>query len=451
MFQQVCADNAAPVQSHCRLVRKYFSLFGIILILSACGQTESAQLTHHDDHTDLQHDQTPSNRIAIPANVRRNLGLTFAAATYRPVVDAVSVPGYFEVSPTNQHHYPLPAAGRVTVHVQQLQVVHKGQLLLELDAPAWRSLQQDLYEAEVARLYAETANVRAQAAYKAAGKLLAEDEKNTDRPNVFSSQKQSAQADVRVAETRLRQLLASASTLTGVPIQQLDAEVDGIPHWQQMQRIPIFAVADGVVRDIDSASGTWVEEGTEVIHVIDNRALRFRATALQADVFDGIRDGQRATIRVPAGKGSQRQAAVVDGTVRIGVTGNPTMRTTDIFIELAQGTIPEWVRPKVRALADIAVRGDPELEELTIPQRALIQDGLETVFFRRDPNNPDQVIRTIADIGPSDGAWVVVYSGLGEGDEVVIDGVYQLKLATTGQKVEAGHFHADGTWHEGAH
>ena len=40
---------------------------------------------------------------------------------------------------------------------------------------------------------------------------------------------------------------------------------------------------------------------------------------------------------------------------------------------------------------------------------------------------------------------------IGEGQEVVIDGVYQLKLATTGQDLKGGHFHADGTWHEEDH
>ena len=62
---------------------------------------------------------------------------------------------------------------------------------------------------------------------------------------------------------------------------------------------------------------------------------------------------------------------------------------------------------------------------------------------------PDAVIRTIADLGPSDGRWVTLYSCLAEGDEVVVDGVYQLKLATSGQTIEAGHFHSDGTFHEG--
>jgi ribosomal protein L24 len=52
-------------------------------------------------------------------------------------------------------------------------------------------------------------------------------------------------------------------------------------------------------------------------------------------------------------------------------------------------------------------------------------------------------------MGPTDGKWTTIYSGLAEDDEVVVDGVYQLKLATSAQATKGGHFEADGTWHEG--
>jgi hypothetical protein len=52
-----------------------------------------------------------------------------------------------------------------------------------------------------------------------------------------------------------------------------------------------------------------------------------------------------------------------------------------------------------------------------------------------------------ADLGVSDGKWVVVKSGVKEGDEVVLDGVYELKLAGGGKPMGGGHFHADGAFH----
>ena len=83
--------------------------------------------------------------------------------------------------------------------------------------------------------------------------------------------------------------------------------------------------------------------------------------------------------------------------------------------------------------------------------RAVISDGLDKIIFRRDPKDANSLIRTKADLGVNNGEWVVVESGLAEHDQVVVDGIYELKLATTGQKTTTGHFHADGTFHEGSH
>ncbi|MCK4657903.1 MAG: efflux RND transporter periplasmic adaptor subunit, partial [Phycisphaerae bacterium] len=76
----------------------------------------------------------------------------------------------------------------------------------------------------------------------------------------------------------------------------------------------------------------------------------------------------------------------------------------------------------------------------------------DKVFFRRDPRDPDQVIRVVADLGATDNRWVEVKSGVRQGDEIVLGGVYPLMLAssTTGEMQKGGHFcGADGTFHEG--
>jgi len=68
-----------------------------------------------------------------------------------------------------------------------------------------------------------------------------------------------------------------------------------------------------------------------------------------------------------------------------------------------------------------------------------------------DPKQPDQVAKLEADLGASDGRWVVVQSGLKEGDQVVLGGIYPLKLSQQEGGAQAGHFEADGTFHTGKH
>ncbi|MHC4935432.1 MAG: efflux RND transporter periplasmic adaptor subunit [Planctomycetota bacterium] len=392
--------------------------------------------------------EAPTNRTPVPASVRESLGISFATADYRPVASTVPLPGHFEVLPTAQHHYPVPAAGRVTVHVAPLQEVAAGELILEIDAPDWRALQLELVEARALRLGAEAGVARARAARIAAGALVP---LSPDSPDVFSAELEAARATLLAAEDRLAQLLSRAATLTGLDEARLAAEEAGIPAWRRLPSIPIRATTPGVVREVEAATGTWVTAGTEVLHIVQPRALRFRARALQADLIDRIRDGQSARILPPEGRGAARRAEGIGGTVRIGVTGNPESRTTDVFIDLPEAPGPEWARPLVVAIAEVVVGGSTTPVELAIPNRALIRDGLETVFFRRAPDDPDVVIRTIADLGESDGRYTAILSGLAPGDEVVVDGVYPLKLASSAKPVTTGHFHADGTYHEEDH
>ena len=89
--------------------------------------------------------------------------------------------------------------------------------------------------------------------------------------------------------------------------------------------------------------------------------------------------------------------------------------------------------------------------ELAIPLAAVQRDGLTPVIFRRAPDNPNEAIRIDGDLGIDDGRWVVVLSGLRDGDEVVLDGGFQLMLATSGQIQQGGHFHSDGTFHAEDH
>lgn len=419
-----------------------------LLAFTACGEQSADQSNASNDHEEHSGTEAPTNRTPIPPVVRRNLGITFAKAQYRPVAATVVVPGHFEPQPSAQHHYPLPANGRVTVHVKPLQQVDTGQLLFELDAPAWRLVQRELVETKANRLRAEAELAKARAAKEAAGAFADENKSGTD---VFTAEVLAVEASLNAAVDRFEQLIAEAATLTGLTTKELLKEKDGKPMWRRLQAIPIRAVDGGVVRQVDSASGSWAEEGAELVHVVHPTTLRFRGRALQSDLIDFLREGQQVRIVVPEGKGNKRRVDGIAGTLQLGVTGDASARTVDVFVDIETDAAQKWMRPEVTAFAEVAVDGDPDAEELAIPVRAIIQDGLDTVYFRRDRKDPDAVIRTIADLGPSDGKWVTVYSGLAEGDEVVIDGVYQLKLATTGQDVTAGHFHSDGTWHEGDH
>ena len=77
------------------------------------------------------------------------------------------------------------------------------------------------------------------------------------------------------------------------------------------------------------------------------------------------------------------------------------------------------------------------------------QKGLEAIVFRRDPAAPDVVVRVAVELGDRSGGWIEVIAGVGTDDELVRDGVHQLRQTGQGRGAAGGHFHADGSFHGG--
>jgi hypothetical protein len=179
------------------------------------------------------------------------------------------------------------------------------------------------------------------------------------------------------------------------------------------------------------------------LSTIDPAQVRFRARALQGDTAR-LRADLPARITAAGGD----PAVAVHGRLQLGASGDPQQRTLDLFV-VPTDTAP-FVRPGIAGSVAIETAG-AAAAELAIPRECVLPDGLARVFFRRDPNDPDKVIRVEADLGIDDGRWVEVKSGLVDGDEVVAAGAYELVLASSATATKGGHFHADGTWHADDH
>lgn len=387
-------------------------------------------------------EEIPPGVVPVPAAVRRDLGITFAPAAYRHVTATVRIPGHLEVAPQSELTLSAPVEGRVTLHLDELDTVAAGIPVADIDSPTWRSLQSDLRAARSAIPAAEAAlgqvRARHQAALNLAGRV----------GEALEAELRAAESAVAAAQATREGLLARAASLLGRSAEDLATEVDGRPRYESIDRVPLISPAGGLVLRLATADGAWVAAGDQLAILRQGSGLRFHGKALQADGLDRLREGQALTLVPPDGPG-RLDLAAPRSILRLGHEGDAVTRTIAVYADVAEP--PPWMRPGLAVFADVVTAGNPDDEDLAIPLRAVIRDGLERVFFRRDPNNPDRVIRTVADLGVDDGRHVVVRSGLGEGDEVVVDGVFQLKLATSGQTQKAGHFHADGTWHEGDH
>lgn len=470
----------------------------VLLILAACDRGPTQNPTRGESASSQEDSAeattTDSSRIAIPASVRSNLGISFVKVERRRVEQTLRVPGQFEYLPTARREYRTAIPGRVELLVEQFDQVKEGQPLYRLDSPAWRDMQQKLVQAEsqIERLQAristygpllqahqqhedsldESVNVwqsrveQLQELREAGGGRVNELTQaraalaNTraeladvlEKKAELQAADQQAQADLRAARSQADYLLDSASSIVSRSREDLARVIESangtIPGWAAISFIEVKASSAGVVERLGITNGAWADERVPVLTTVRTDWLRFRASGIQSDL-GVLRDGLSARIVPPTPTTTGRAVPLTEtmrGTISLGLAGDPDARTIDLFI--VPDDLRHWARPGVSAQLEIVTDATAN-PELAIPLAAVQRDGLTPIIFRRNPDNPNEAIRVEADLGLNDSRWVALLSGIRDGDEVVLDGSFQLMLATSGSIQKGGHFHADGTFHEG--
>ncbi len=477
------------------------------LMLTGCGEAPGNGKENPPEET-----ERITNRIDVPSAVRRNLGITFAKVERRDVANTIRVPGSFEIEPEARRAYAATLSGHVELLVTKYQRVKQGDVLFRVNSPEWREMQASLSDTMIkvrqtwTKLDALEPRVTAAAGHvqslkdqqgvwqerlhkidelKAAGSgvATARTEARAELAALETALARAAEDSVKLEgerETLLAELagmrdaspvlyaaaigepfekpaegaapidlaLARAAALLDVTIDHLRENVGTkerpIPRWRVIDRVEVSAHADGVVEALGVTDGAWLEVGDLVLKTVDPKRVHFHAVGLQSDLAD-LRDGMKAVILPP---GNGRDGLL--GRLTIGLEADPLTRKIDLLIEPTSDDTPHWARNGISAEVEIELARTPA-PMLAIPRKSIILDGLERVIFRRDPKDEDKVIRMVADLGMTDGRWVVVESGVMEGDEVVLDGIYELMLASGGTKQAGGHFHADGTFHAEDH
>ncbi len=410
-------------------------------------------------------DEVKLGGISVPPDVRNNLGITFTKVERRQVRDLLRVPGAFEALPNARHEYRAPLSGHLRLAVAQFDPVAEGQPLFTLDSPDWRRVQHEAVEAEgeikiagatldVAKsrlLEAQTSHAIATQRLQSLSSARVRRADLEAETAAIEASLQRLQAEIDAAAAALDEAeehylsrLRTLSSITTLPMARLlETTNDDEPRWRAIDALEVRAQQPGVVESVAVNQGGWRETGELVLVTLDPAALRFHADAPQSELAR-LRDGMRCRIVPPQGGGALAQDAV-EATLHVGLTAHVAERTISVYAQ--PDSIPSWAKAGVSGYLEIP--REDAVAELAIPVASLVQDGLETYFFRRNPNDADNVLPVKADLGPSDGKWVVVWSGVKEGDEIVLDGAYALKLAGGGAKAPEGyHYHADGTLHK---
>ncbi len=455
----------------------------VLATLTACSPGHDDAAHPHAANPSADAEAEAPNRVRISAAVRSNLGLTFAKVEARRVAQTLRVPGAFELQPLARREYRMALPGRVEFLVDQYDSVEVGQLLYRFQSPTWPELLHEivtgeqatgtaLAEIDVARAALAEGKRKAALMSERIASLGAAEFKRADLDAelaLLTASLPRLEAELRLAETRLtnarrtrEHALHRAATASGIPEAELEREVSvgdrRLPAYATIDWIDVSADAAGVVERLAITTGAFIDTTSMILSTIDPKQLRFRALGLQSDLPRLIEtSGARIVAPQPAtSKGRNAGAspnASIDAKLTLGLEAHPDERTLTLLATPLDPTADQapWVRPGVSAFLEIELDSSA-ISALAIPTSAVVPDGLSSVFFRRDPKDPNAAIRVEADLGLSDGRWVVVQSGVMLGDEVVLAGAYELKLALDqreGGPPSSGHVHADGSVHTG--
>jgi len=244
---------------------------------------------------------------------------------------------------------------------------------------------------------------------------------------------------INAASAAFDQLMGTLAGACGVPIEQLTRKTNGTPHWQTMRSIELRAPAAGVVAAVHATSRTWIDGNAPILDVQDPSILMFRALLPEGDAAS-LPLTAEVEIEVPGvdepfPAGAANLRPVADAATR------------SVFVEaLIQN-------PKGRLRAGSSATGlltvsISKSDEILIPISCVVRDGLQSIVFVRDAVNKNEVTRVRVALGARSSGWVEVVAGVGAKDELVKDGVHQLRQSGLGKSASAGgHFHSDGTWH----
>lgn len=215
--------------------------------------------------------------------------------------------------------------------------------------------------------------------------------------------------------------------------EQAKAEYDALASGTTKDgNVSVTSPLGGFIKKLSVSQGDYVETGTPIAVVSQNRRLRLRADVSEKyyGLVSGIKDANFSTSYsdetynlkalngrlVGYGKAS-------DGDYYIPVTFE-----FDNKGDLIAGSY-----------VNVYLKSSSSSRAISVPVGAVVEDqGVYYVFVQNDETG---FLKREVKLGQSDGQRVLIKSGLNEGDVVVATGAIQVKLASV-TAVPAGHTHS---------
>lgn len=366
----------------------------------------------------------PGDMIAVHVDekARHSLDMRFEKVAEASHGAEKTLHGQMVIPPHAVTTYALPAAGRVTFNVKSAQQVRQGELLYTLASP-------DIVEMEGNASQARAALDRAAAELS----ILKERRSQLEKIGTRNSE---LNTSIQFKEAEIHSLRAALDASNNKLKLATDSGV------LKNNLLHVHAASDGSVQSVNMTQGSWGEQGAPALVMTNKGELEFAASIYGADP---VRYGKA---RLALTNGSHTE--LLDGVLRVADQVDPATQSRALYF------VPDHMPEGTHAgqLARLDLYSDDAVTNgfIPVPNSAVVKVGVNDVVFIK-AGDGTFVMKKVETLPARQGKTPV--KGLTPGQTIVTKGGYELKYVLptgdAGSKKAAGHFHADGQFHEGEH
>ena len=408
----------------------------------------------------------PPGTVELSPAALKTLGIEFAAVERRSLHEVLALPGRFDPAPGGRIEIRAPSSGHLRWLVKPFSLVKSGDSIASLRSPQVTALLNEEIDIRTQSLQAEAKVKLCTALLNEAKELQALRQKRRSElrhlgASWVEEMKQIAEGEIALPRlsTELEGARAEAQSLV-LRVKAVENEVLSLAgrreRIQEDGSLILMAPSAGLLSGTDTAGsaaascacpdcvgdgvGLFVSEGQSLAFISNERKLQLRVIA-RPDQISGINLEALGEIQCHDGHS-------FTGKLRLDPAANPLTGGRNLVC-IPDQALPAHLIPG--SPAKLIVKGLASTEEvLAIPDSALVRDGNELVFFRRDPASPARIRRVVADLGLAAAGFVEIKSGIRPGDLIVTKGAYAVNLsaaANTTQAPPGYHYHANGELH----
>jgi cobalt-zinc-cadmium efflux system membrane fusion protein len=341
---------------------------------------------------------SPGDVVELSAEEEKAVDIETVKASFRPMRSHLQALGKVFAHPMRKAIVSYPFSARIAeIHVVIGDWVKSGQQLVTLQSEEVGTAKSDFY--------------KAMADYELAKVNYERQKRLFDRGVGAQKDFLASETEFKVAEANLNAAEKKLHVLGFT-----EEQVKSIAETHQINPIiSLYAPISGKIIDHKATLGAMVDQGTEILTILDPSLLCVHAEIYERDIAK-IRIGQQVEASVPAYPGETFAGKIS----YISDVLNEDTRTITVRSEVEN----REYKLKPGMFADIKIFLNHQIQALVLPADAILDERDENIVFLKIQG---KYLPQIVEVGTRDANYVEILAGILEGDEVVTKGNYQLK------------------------